>query len=170
MSRILDPRILHFRNSGHGHYSKPMSSLELVMAKSSMNTSTKLSILVQEGSRGLRNHSLDPPWETKLRDINKSTIQMLWSRYGYQSKKILAKRILAKYKSKVRNYRELGRPTYRSREERNLLPRKDKTDWFRDNGTTATLSVPSTPGTSLGNIIKKTALDFLVPKEQKSVL
>ena len=67
----------------------------------------------------------------------------------------------------MRNYRELGRPIYRSREERNLLPRKDKTDWFRDDGTTATLSVPSTPGSSLANIIRKTVLDFPGPKGTK---
>ena len=43
------------------HYSKPMASMETVLMRSAMSTSSNLSILVQEGSRRIRNCSQDLP-------------------------------------------------------------------------------------------------------------
>ena len=49
----------------HHHYSKPMASLELVQARSAMSMSSKISILVQEATRRVRNCSTHLPWEIK---------------------------------------------------------------------------------------------------------
>ena len=92
-----------------------MSSLEVVMDKSSMNTSSKMNILSQEGGRRLRNHSLNTAWETKLIDVNKLMIQMLWSGYNYVAREIVARWILAKYHSTVNNFVIFGRPLFRSK-------------------------------------------------------
>ena len=51
----------------HHHYSKPMSSLEVTNCRSALSQSSKLSILVQEGVRRIRNTSKELPW-TESRD------------------------------------------------------------------------------------------------------
>ena len=50
----------------HHHYTKSMSSLEVVLNRSSMSLGSKMSILVQEGCRIVRNCSPDLQWEVKL--------------------------------------------------------------------------------------------------------
>ena len=49
----------------HTFYQKPVASKKVIMARSALPTSTKRSILVQEGLRRLRNTSPDLPWEHK---------------------------------------------------------------------------------------------------------
>ena len=107
-----------------------------------------------------------PAW-TKLRDINKLMVQMLWSGYNYVARDIVARRILAKYHSNFDNYIIFGCPLFRSKEERRNLPRKDKSDWFRDDGTTATLAVPTTEGSTLAKTLRQTIKDFPGPKGTK---
>ena len=68
----------------HSHYSKPMSSLEVVMAKSSMTISCKMNILVKEGGRRLRNHSLKTNWDVKFIDLEKLMIQIIWSGHWFK--------------------------------------------------------------------------------------
>ena len=93
-----------------------MSSLEAVMAKSSMTISSKMNILVQEGGRRLRNHSLETSWNVKLVDLNKLMIQMMWSGHGFKTRECVATRILAKYHSKLKFFWEFGRPVYKSKQ------------------------------------------------------
>ena len=92
---------------------------------------------------------------------------MLWSGYNFAAREIVANRILAKYHSTVTNYVIFGRPLFRSKEERRSLPKKDKSDWFRDDGTTATLAVPTTEGSTLAKTLRKTLIDFPGPKGTK---
>ena len=61
------------------HYSKPMSSLEVVSGRSAMSQGSKISILSQEGARRLRNCDTSTTWEEKLTFINKLMVQMKWS-------------------------------------------------------------------------------------------
>ena len=100
-------------------------------------------------------------------DLNKLMVQMMWSGQGYKSREIVAKRILAKHNSTMRNYWDLGRPIYRSREERLAIPRKDMTDWFRDDGTTAIMMVPTTTGSKLVRELRDTILKHPGPKGTK---
>ena len=81
---------------------------------------------------------------------------MLWSSYNYVAREIVARRILSKYHSTINNFIIFGHPLFRSKEERRNLPRKDKSDWFRDDGTTATLVVPTTEGSTLAINLRKT--------------
>ena len=56
------------------HYSKPMSSRSVIMARSAFPTSMKKNILLEEGSRRLRNCSPTLPWTTKVEFMNKLCI------------------------------------------------------------------------------------------------
>ena len=58
------------------HYTKPMSSLEVPLNMSAMSNSSKLNILTNEGTRRLRNCSLDIPWTEQTQYINRLMISM----------------------------------------------------------------------------------------------
>ena len=49
----------------------------------------------------------------------------------------------------LNNYTNLGRPLYRTRKERKQIQKLDKTNWFRSEGATATITVPSTRNSTL---------------------
>ena len=100
-------------NIVHHHYAKKMSSLEVVLRRSTMSMGAKLSILVQEGCRRLRNCSIDLPWSTKLVHLNKLMVQMRWAEYSQKTRGIVAERILGKLDNNMRNYEYLQRPLYR---------------------------------------------------------
>ena len=103
----------------HRHYSKPMASLVVVPM-------SKISILSQEGSRRLRNCSLNLPWNEKLRYINRLMISLMWDGYSETTREIMARRLLAKYQTNLDNFENEGRPLYRSKEMRAMDPKPDK--------------------------------------------
>ena len=67
----------------------------------------------------------------------------------------MAIRIVAKRNTNLENLRSLGRPLYRNKEERRKVPRDDKTNWFRNGGHTATIMVPTTPGSILAKGLRE---------------
>ena len=140
----------------HRHYAKPMSSLEVTLCRSAMSTASKVSILTQEGSRRLRNCSLEMEWKDKIIFINRLMVSMMWGGYGPKLRELVSRRIIARYDMNISNYKELGRPLYRSLEDRRMHPKPDKGSWFRSDGSTATFMVPSTPGSKLAKIIRHT--------------
>ena len=83
-------------------------------------------------------------------------ISMMWAGYNSKARETVATRILAKYNSNITNYEEYGRPIYRSKAERKLQVKPDKSDWFRGDGTTTTLVVPTTHNSELARIIRNT--------------
>ena len=109
----------------HHHYAKPMASLEVVLKRSAMSMGSKLAILTQEGSRRIRNCSHSLPWEQKVKHINKLMVQMKWAGFGQNQREIVAKRILGKVEMNNWNLEHLGRPLYRSKEERRLKVKDD---------------------------------------------
>ena len=133
----------------HSHYQKPMASMEVIQARSAMSLASKMDILVQEGSRRIRNCSLSTPWEEITPFLNKLMISMYWARYPESVRRTVATRIVAKWNTNLESLKSLGRPIYRNKEERRKLPRDDKTNWFRSGGHTATIMVPVTPGSTL---------------------
>ena len=99
---ILEGRIVHY------HYNKPMSSLEVILRKSSMSLGSKLDIFTQEA-----NCSPSLPWNEKLKYVNKLMIQMKWAGYPETARTIVATRALAKMDNDVHNLLHLGHPIYR---------------------------------------------------------
>ena len=146
------------------HYSKPMSSLEVVNSRSAMSTGSQISILVQEASRILRNCELSLPWNEKLFFLNKLMIRMMWSGHNQTVREIVARRSLARYFTNIRNFRETGRPLYRSVEQRRNVLKMDKATWFRKEGATATLMVPWTPNSSLARMLRQVVKDYQGPR------
>lgn len=136
------------------HYTKPMASLEVTLNMSAMSNSAKLNILTNEGTRRLRNCSIDIPWTEQIQYINRLMISMKWGGYSIHQREIVARRILAKYHNNISNYRDTGRPLYRSKEERASILKEDKTSWFRKTGATATFTIPYTPGSQLAKLVR----------------
>ena len=151
----------------HYHYSKPMSSLEVTMEKSAMSMSAKINILTQEGSRRLRNCSLQIPWDTKVRYLNKLMVQMYWGGYSQNTRELVATRILARFENNLFNYHHLGRPLHRSKSERRSEPKADKASWYRGDGTTTTITIPATAGSKLARAVRDTLLRVTGPTGTK---
>ena len=110
---------------------------------------SKVNILVQEGSRRIRNCSPDLPWDRVVPHLNKLMISMHWGGYKEGTKRLVAVRILARYASNIENLKSMGRPLYRDKESRRLVVREDKSSWLRASGATATMMVPTTAGSRL---------------------
>ena len=96
------------------HFSKPMASLEVVLSRSNMSMSSKLSILTQEACRRLRNFSPSIPWEVKLKEVNRLMWQVRSCGYSKNLREIVAKRTLEKYWTNQWNNTNLQRPLYRT--------------------------------------------------------
>ena len=120
-----------------------------------MGMAAKLNILTAEGSRRLRNCDLETPWNEQVEYLNKLMVSMMWGGYTPKIREIVARRVLAKYTNNLRNFREQGRPLYRSKYERNQVMKPDKTNWFRKEGATATLTVPCTRNSQLAKDLRK---------------
>ena len=94
-------------------------------------------------------------------------VSMMWSGHNRSARELVATRILAKFDSNMRNYNELNRPLYRSKAERRLQEKPDKSDWFRTDGTTTTVVVPTTAGSQLANRVRECIKNNLRPKGTK---
>ena len=139
----------------HHHYSKPMASVEVIMDRSAMSHSSKVSILTQEGSRRIKNCSLDLPWGEKLVHLNKLMVSMKWSGHHQRTRELVLRRILAKMDSDVEIFNNLQRPLYRSKEERRLQD-SNKVTWFKESEATSTITVPVTTGSTLAKRFRET--------------
>ena len=91
---------------------------------------------------------------------------MMWGGYTPKVREVVARRVLAKYTTNLWNLREQGRPIYRSKQQRNLMTKPDKSDWFLKEGVIATLTVPFTQGSQLAKDIRQ-ALIGTGPKGTK---
>ena len=80
---------------------------------------------------------------------------MYWGSYTTSQRTPVAKRILARHENNLTNYKELGRLLYRDKETKSKLVKEDKSSWFRKLGATATIMVPTTPGSSLANGLRE---------------
>ena len=144
----------------HSFYKKPVSSRRVICAKSALPTAVKRSILLEEGSRRLRNCSPNLPWGDKVIHLNRLSSDMKNSGHTANFRKLVLRRILAKYAKSLSNHLEEVWPMYRSRQERDqqqrtagMFNRKDT--WFRRGGATSTLSVPPTPGRGLAQMVEE---------------
>lgn len=148
----------------HHHYSKPMSSLELTMKHSAMSTASKYSIIVQEGTRTLRNMDPTTTWEQKIPLKNKLMIQILWAGYNKKDREIVSRQILAKYTNDIYNSEVEGRKIYRTKADRQSDTKVTKATWFRKLGATTTLRVPATRNSELAKEIRHVLGQYPGPK------
>jgi hypothetical protein len=111
----------------HSHYSKPMSPSEVVLARSAMSSTSKRNILVQEGTRRLKNCHLALPWKERVVHVNSLMISMEAAGHKARFRAVVANRILANYANIVNNnsngskqYIEAGRRGRRRRRRKEL--------------------------------------------------
>ena len=109
------------------HFTNPVASVEVTLQRTAMSGSSKLNILTNEGSRRLRNCSLDTPWTEQVIFLNKLMISMMWGGYSGKQREIVARRVLARYHTNLNNFRHQGRPLYRIKEGRVNILKPDKT-------------------------------------------
>ena len=79
----------------------------------------------------------------------------MWGGYTPKVRKIVVRRILAKYTSNLQNLRKQGRPLYRSKAQRAEIVKADKTNWLRSEQATATITVPSTRNSTLAKDLRQ---------------
>ena len=155
----------------HEHYTKPMASRAVVMAKSAFPASMKKNILLEEGSRRLRNCSPALPWEKKLQHLNTFCLSMTEAGHTEQYRIMIMTRVSARYQKSLQNHQAQVKPMYRSRTEREAAgsgSKTEKSSWFRKGGFTNTLNIPATPGGKLASLVKEALARCPAPGNTKT--
>ena len=104
------------------------------------------------------------PWEVKLSHVNRLMVPMQWAGYAERHREIVARRVLGKIEMNQYNLKNLGKPLYRSKQERKEVIKKDKSNWFREEGATTTITVPSTTNSFLAKQLKEVVAKTQGPK------
>ena len=113
---------------------------------------------MEEGLRRLRNCSPDLDWRDKVEFLNRFASDLKRSGHATSFRRTILKRIILKYKTDLSNHVEGIKPLYRTRVERehqNLSCSKERHTWFRSSGATSTLTVPTTPGGTLADEVRR---------------
>ena len=137
-----------------------MANRLVVQAGTAFSASKKRSILMEEGQRRLKNCSPELDWEKKTVFLNRFSSDMKLSGHTPSFRGIVLKRVILKYENDLSNHTEGKKMMYRSQEER--LKQKEvekqsssKDGWFRSDGATSTLTVPSTPNGALAEKVRE---------------
>ena len=93
---------------------------------------------------------------------------MLWGGYSEKVREIVARRILAKLDNNLYNEKHLGRPRYRDKDVRRQQTKPDKATWFREDGSTATIMLPSSSGSRLAKEVRATLARYPGPLGTKT--
>ena len=109
----------------HSRLEPNAASKKVIMARSALPTSTKRSILVQEGLRRLRNTSPDLLWEHKVEHLNIFMLAMYKAGHQESFRVVVLKRVIAKYKATLDNHLKEDPCMYRSKKERKIQQMED---------------------------------------------
>ena len=137
----------------HEYYMKPVSSVAVIDARSTLPWRTKRTILVQQTVRILRNCSEELPWDMKKEHLNQMMKRMQYSGYNKQFRyEVLMSALNAFEKMKERD--EKGeQPLYRAKEWRKSERRKEKEikkkEWYKKGGYETVIFVPCTEDSRL---------------------
>ena len=63
--------------------------------------------------------------------------------------------MIAKKDNDLYNLKNLNRPIYRTKQERRLIIKEDKSTWFRSSGATATMAIPATKDSRLAKLLRE---------------
>ena len=131
----------------------------VVQARSAFSTQKKMSILLEEGQRRLRNCSPELDWEGKVLFLNRFSSDLKRSGHSVSFRRIVLKRVIMKYRADLSNHLEGRKRMYRTREERQEQNQQGRActrdTWFRTKGATSTLTVPATPKGTLANLVRE---------------
>ena len=116
---ILDLEVwVHQGKIFHRFYKKSMSSRMVVQAKSAFSTQKKISILMEEGQRRLRNCSPELDWKEKVLFLNRFSSDLRRSGHTPSFRGLILRRVIQKYRADLSNHLEGNRPMYRIRDKR----------------------------------------------------
>ena len=119
---ILDLEVwVHNGKILHSIYKKPMSSRLVVQARTAFSTQKKMSILLEEGQRRLRNCSPEICWTEKVLFLNRFSSDLRRSGHLPSFRKVVLKRVIQKYRADLSNHLEEKKTMYRTREERKVM-------------------------------------------------
>ena len=90
----------------------------MVHKRSALTSRQKMNILVEEGSRRLKNYSPNLDWSEKCQALNTLMIQMFLVDHDEVFRRKVALRIIAKYKMDLSNHLMRIKPMYRTKQER----------------------------------------------------
>ena len=89
----------------HQHYSKPMSSKSVIMARSAFTDREKRNILLEEGYRRLRNCHPDLPWARKAVFLTDLNLAMRAAGHTQSFRDLVTTRVVARYSTTMKNHR-----------------------------------------------------------------
>ena len=112
----------------HEFYMKPVSSVALVNARSTLPWKTKRTILVQQTIRILRNCSEDLPWEMKTKHLNHMMKRLQYSGYNQRFRYEVLMSALHAFEEMKRKDENGERPLYRHKHWMRKERRKNKRD------------------------------------------
>ena len=75
-----------------------------MQAKSALPTRVKRSILLEEGSRRLRNCSPELAWDEKVLYLNRLSSEMKNCGHSYAFRRTILKRVVVKYQNSLSNH------------------------------------------------------------------
>ena len=112
---ILDMAMWTTRNKIlHQHYTKPMASKAVIMARSAFTDREKKNMLVEEGNRRLRNCHPDLPWPKKAAFLTDMNLSMKQAGHTEKFRAMVTTRALARYSKAMKNHRSKAKIMYRS--------------------------------------------------------
>ena len=142
------------------HYSKPMASRDVIMARSAFTTREKKNILLEEASRRLRNCSPHCTWQEKAVHITTLNLQMWRCGHKQEFRSMITCRAVAKYQNSLQKHNSKAKVMYRTRSEMIRQWKLEggkptKSDWFQKSGATGVFNLPATKGSWLAKAAQK---------------
>ena len=137
----------------HEYYMKPVSSIALIDARSTLPWKSKRTILVQQAIRILRNCSEDLPWEIKKKHLNHMMKRMQYSGYNQKFRYEVLNSALHAFEEMKKKDESGEQPLYRSkhwrRKERRAAKEEKRKNWYKRGGYESVIFVPSTKESTL---------------------
>ena len=141
------------------HYMKPMSSKHLIKNSSALSPQTRISILVADLVRIMRNVSSQCQNDERRQHIQHFVQRMQYSGYNQQQRVQVYKRAKRKFDNIIEKDRKGECPMYRSksweRGRRDREKAEKKKTWYAKGGFETVLFVDSTPNSELAKQCQK---------------
>ena len=141
-------------------YQKPVSSKDVILARSAFTLREKKNILLEEASRRLCCCSPELSWREKAAHLTDMNLAMLRCGHSEEFRSLITVRAVAKYRNSLKNHKAASRPMYRTRQEMQLQWEQEggkptKADWFCKSGATGVLNIPASKNSRLANMVQK---------------
>ena len=143
----------------HSHYSKPMANQSLILRKSAFPYKSKMNVLVADLVRVMRNVSRKCNPGERLQKVQSFMNRMQFSGYTKKERYEVFTKAKKRYDEMLRKSAENVKPLYRSKtwhkEERNIVKRDKKNNWYSKDGSEAVFFVDTTPNEELANLCRE---------------